>query len=149
VPELHAHATGLPFLDYLLEDPQRSVLLSRGRVVPVAVPHPGRFALHKLAVHSLRSPADDAKRAKDLVQATALFEALAEDADVLLGSAAEAMTKQLRTKARSGARRVLKALQGNTAAARAQRNRGVTHERLARRRCHSARCSLAPRSRSS
>jgi hypothetical protein len=118
VPELHAHATGLPFLDYLLEDPQRSVLLGRGRVVPVAVPHAGRFALHKLAVHSLRSPADDAKRAKDLAQATALFEALAEDADVLLDSAAEAMTKQLRTKARSGARRVLKALQGNTEAAR-------------------------------
>lgn len=118
VPELRAHATGLPFLDYLLDDPQPSVLLGRGRVVPIAVPHGGRFALHKLAVYALRSPAEDAKRAKDLFQATTLVEALAEDDDVLLAGAMEAMSKQLRAKARIGARRALKTLHGNPTAER-------------------------------
>src|SRR5687767_11884617 len=64
---------GLPFLAYLLEDAQPSVLLGRGRIVPIAVPHAGRFALHKLAVYALRSPGEDAKRAKDLDQATTLL----------------------------------------------------------------------------
>jgi hypothetical protein len=118
VPELGAHATGLPFLAYLLEDAQPSVLLGRGRIVPIAVPHAGRFALHKLAVYALRPPAEDAKRAKDLDQATTLFEALAEDADVLLDGAAEAMPEALRAKARAGARRALETIHGNPGAER-------------------------------
>jgi hypothetical protein len=118
MPELRAHALGLPFLDYLLDDPQPSVVLGRNRVLPVAVPHAGRFALHKLAVYALRSPAEDAKRAKDLVQATALIEALGEEEDGTLALAAEAMTKPLRTKARAGARQARKHVSAESPAAR-------------------------------
>jgi hypothetical protein len=58
VPELGAHATGLPHFAYLLKEPMPSVLPGRDRIVPIVVPHPGRFCVHKLAVYSLRSGKD-------------------------------------------------------------------------------------------
>jgi hypothetical protein len=93
----------LPFLEYLLERPVVSVIIGRDRIVPVAVPDPGRFCLHKLAVHSLRGSGDHPKRDKDLFQASVLLAALAEEADFRLEDAREAMSKSLRSKARAGA----------------------------------------------
>src|SRR5438552_4071331 len=38
IPELHTHATGLPFLRYLLEENMVTVILGRDHVIPVRVP---------------------------------------------------------------------------------------------------------------
>ena len=113
VPELGAHATGLPFFEYLLDEPIQSILLGRDRIVPVIVPSAGRYCVHKLAVYSLRSASDRPKRDKDVFHAAALAAALATEQDVLLLDAAEAMTKTMRAKARAGARRALEWLGGN------------------------------------
>jgi hypothetical protein len=105
VPELGAHATGLPHFRYLLEEPTSSVLLGRDRIVPVAIPHAGRYCIHKMAVYSLRT--DAAKREKDLAQAALLAAALAEQQDFLINDAIDAMDRALRAKVKAGARRVL------------------------------------------
>lgn len=72
------HAQPLEFMDYLIEDTQRAVLLA-GAGVPVVVPSPGRFALHKLAVSQLRPISFQAKIAKDIAQAGSIIEVLLED----------------------------------------------------------------------
>ena len=77
VPELGAHAKGLPFLAYLLGASQEIPLLSPHGVVLVRVPTPERLAVHKLIVSQLRSTAS-AKPDKDLRQAATLIEVLAE-----------------------------------------------------------------------
>jgi hypothetical protein len=75
VPELQAHATGLPYLGYLLGATQTATLLSREGACPVRVPLPERFALHKLLVSQLRT---GAKADKDRFQATVLLAALGD-----------------------------------------------------------------------
>ena len=77
VPELGAHAQGLPYLAYLLGASQEIPVLSPHGVVMVRVPVPERFAAHKLIVSQLRSTAS-AKPDKDLRQAATLIEALAD-----------------------------------------------------------------------
>lgn len=77
VPELKAHAMGLPFLGYLLRNTHMSTLLSRHGVVPVRVPDPARFAVHKLLVSRLRTT-HLGKARKDLQQACTLLAMLGE-----------------------------------------------------------------------
>lgn len=77
VPELKAHATGLPYLGYLLAESQMAALLAKEGACAVRVPLPERFALHKLLVSQLRS-GRSAKGQKDLQQAAVLAAALAE-----------------------------------------------------------------------
>ncbi len=110
VPELGAHATGLPHFSYLLKEPMPSVLLGRDRIVPIVVPHPGRFCVHKLAVYSLRSGKDNPKREKDAHQAALLAAALASDQDFMLTEAIEAAARPLRSMAKAGAQRAIKLL---------------------------------------
>jgi len=110
VPELGAHATGLPHFRFLLEDSNHSVLLGRDRLVPVRVPHAGRFCVHKLAVYSLRSGADNPKREKDVAQAALLAALMAEHSEFLLTDAVEAMPREMRNKVKPGARRALELL---------------------------------------
>lgn len=69
-----ASAQPLRFLDFLIRDPIRMVLLHRSGV-PVLVPSPERYAVHKLIVASRRQSAA-AKREKDLHQASLLVKAL-------------------------------------------------------------------------
>jgi hypothetical protein len=76
LPALRTHAQPLRFLDYLLRDAIPAVALSNGGVL-INVPQPERYAVHKLIVAQRRT-ATAAKRPKDLHQASALFEALAE-----------------------------------------------------------------------
>lgn len=71
VPELSAHATGLPYLDYLLEESQMAMLAAREGCCPVRVPLPERFAIHKLLISRLRV-GRDAKAEKDVRQASIL-----------------------------------------------------------------------------
>ncbi|HSA59585.1 MAG TPA: GSU2403 family nucleotidyltransferase fold protein [bacterium] len=72
-------AEPLPFLDFLIERPIRVALLSPWGGIPVTIPDPSRFAIHKLIVSVRRSVAEDAKRAKDLVQARQLIVACAQE----------------------------------------------------------------------
>jgi hypothetical protein len=72
-----AAAEPLRYMDFLIRDPVRTILL-HGAGVSVVVPDPSRFAVHKLIVAGRRL--DDAggraKKDKDLRQAGMLFEAL-------------------------------------------------------------------------
>ncbi|WP_026283429.1 GSU2403 family nucleotidyltransferase fold protein [Rhizobium sp. 2MFCol3.1] len=72
-----ASAENLRFLDYLIYEPVRTVLLHR-EGINVLVPAPERYAIHKLIVASRRSTdaLGRAKRDKDLQQAALLSEAL-------------------------------------------------------------------------
>jgi hypothetical protein len=74
-----AAAQPLRYLDYLIYRPARSVMLHNAGV-PVCVPAPERYAVHKLILSTRRR--DDlngqAKRAKDLRQAGAIITALSD-----------------------------------------------------------------------
>jgi hypothetical protein len=107
VAELHAHAMGLPYLDYLLRDTTAAVLIGRDRMVPVTVPHAGWFCLHKLALYALRTGADNPKREKDVFQAAVLAQALTHKSDFLLSEAIEGMDAKLKVRIRPGVKRAL------------------------------------------
>jgi hypothetical protein len=107
VPELGAHALGLPYLEYLLKDTSAAVLIGRDRMVPVTVPHAGWYCLHKLALYALRTGADNPKREKDVLQAAVLAQALAQKNDFLLTEAIDGMDSKLRTRIRPGVKRAL------------------------------------------
>jgi hypothetical protein len=78
IERFNLYAQPLEFMDYLIEDAQRAVFLS-GAGVPVVIPSPGRFALHKLAVSQLRPISFQSKIAKDIAQASSIIEILLED----------------------------------------------------------------------
>jgi hypothetical protein len=71
-------AQGLHFLNYLIADPIPAVALYRAGVL-VRIPRPERYAIHKLIVAQRRRGPDISKRRKDLAQAAALIEVLAEE----------------------------------------------------------------------
>ena len=77
VPELKAHATGLPYLEYLLAESQVAVMLAREGCCPVRVPLPERFAVHKLVISRLRT-GQEGKADKDVMQASVLCAVLGE-----------------------------------------------------------------------
>lgn len=89
VPELDAHATGLPYLRYLLAETQMGAAISTHGAAGVRVPVPERFALHKLIVAQLRTGRTEKSR-KDLKQASALIAAVGE---LLPGALADAFGK--------------------------------------------------------
>lgn len=72
-----ASAQSLRFLDFLIHEPVRTVLLHRSGI-SVIVPAPERYAIHKLIVATRRQSDVNgvAKREKDVYQAGLLFEAL-------------------------------------------------------------------------
>ncbi|MGH8764375.1 MAG: GSU2403 family nucleotidyltransferase fold protein [Burkholderiales bacterium] len=76
VPELKAHATALPYLRFLLAEPQDAVVLAREGCCVARVPAPERFALHKLIVSQLRRRG--AKADNDIAQAAVLLAVLSE-----------------------------------------------------------------------
>lgn len=73
-------ASGEPlrFLDYLIHEPMRAVVLYKGGI-PVLVPQPQRYAVHKMIV-AMRRQAGESKDLKDLQQADAIGLALLETA---------------------------------------------------------------------
>jgi len=97
VPELGAHAMGLPHLLYLLEGPVDSVVLGKNAVVPVKVPRPERLAWHKAITSELRADTSD-KKQKDLDQAAVLIAILSEDAPESLLDAHAALSASSRSK---------------------------------------------------
>lgn len=81
-----ASATPLRFLDFLIREPVWSVALHRGGV-PVRIPHPARYAIHKLIVSTRRHGTSFAKADKDRAQACLLIEALSRRRAFELGEA--------------------------------------------------------------
>jgi hypothetical protein len=67
----------LRYLDFLIRDPVRSVVLHDAGV-PVLVPAPERYAVHKLIVAVKRNRHLQDKAKKDINQADALMQAFAE-----------------------------------------------------------------------
>lgn len=68
LPALRAGAAPLPHIDWLIDRPVSHVALW-GAGVPIRVPRPARYAVHKLLVAQKRVDQDGPKRAKDLAQA--------------------------------------------------------------------------------
>lgn len=77
IARLNAAATPLRFLDYILEETQAAAAIDGGGVL-VNVPHPARFAVHKLLVAQNRVAAFQAKSRKDVAQAAQVLLALEE-----------------------------------------------------------------------
>ncbi|MSQ88563.1 MAG: hypothetical protein EXR32_04720 [Betaproteobacteria bacterium] len=77
VKELATHGQSVPLLEFLVEAPLESVVLSPNQIVPVRVATPERFILHKLYSSQMRR-AQLSKGKKDLEQATVLAAALEE-----------------------------------------------------------------------
>jgi len=93
VPELKAHAQGLPHLAYLLAASQEIPVLSSHGGVMVRAPLPERYAIHKLIVSQLKNKTSS-KPEKDLRQAAALIEALVERYPGAIEDAASAVPKR-------------------------------------------------------
>jgi hypothetical protein len=72
-PALKIRLQPLKFMEYLLEDIQQTALFSAEGAVVANVPHPARYALHKLIVFAERSAMRRPKASKDLKQAGALL----------------------------------------------------------------------------
>lgn len=111
-----AGAEPLRHLDFLIHEPERSVLLYAGGV-PVTVPRAERFAVHKLIVAVDRI--NQAKSVKDITQAQILIEALSIRRPAELAKSwkiAWATGKQWRQKLESGRARLPSETQATLAA---------------------------------
>lgn len=98
LPHIRAHATGLPYFRYLVSDSTRGFVLGKEHVVPVQLPDPARFALHKLIVSMLRDPSRAVKADKDRRQACVLIDALMEKFPDWLAVAADQLDEAARAK---------------------------------------------------
>jgi hypothetical protein len=76
MPALGTDAVALRFLDFLIHEPVEAVVLHDDGI-PVVVPAPERYAVHKLIISGRRQQAS-AKAPKDIVQAGELLHALHE-----------------------------------------------------------------------
>lgn len=78
VPELATHAQSVRLLDYLVDDALESIVLSPNQVIPVRIPAPERFLIHKLFSSQARR-SDRGKAGKDLGQAAVLAAAMEDE----------------------------------------------------------------------
>lgn len=78
VARFKAAAQPLAFLEYLLEGPERGLVINGGAAL-VNVPAPARFAFHKLLIAPLRAASFHAKSRKDVTQASQVLEVLATE----------------------------------------------------------------------
>jgi hypothetical protein len=118
IPELGAHATGLPFFDYLLAESIPGVVLGRDHVIPVRLPGAARYCLHKLIVAALRAPTSTAKADKDVAQSAVLAVVLVDKFESDLVAAAATIPANARRRVAQSARRAAAMLDGRFAAAR-------------------------------
>lgn len=95
VSELDAHATTLPFLDYLIAESWTTIVIGRDHLIPVRCPQPARYCLHKLVVAALRSGQENPKIEKDTIQAGILAVILTEEDSASLEDAAAALTPKM------------------------------------------------------
>jgi hypothetical protein len=90
----------VPYLDFMLDASTEGVILSRHGVVPVRLPDPARFALHKLVSSTLRV-AQREKAAKDVFQASVLLEFLSAEHPGEIELAYEALPDRAKTRAQT------------------------------------------------
>lgn len=102
IGELGSHAQTVPFLEFLTEEPVQGILLSPSQVVPVNLPAPERFVLHKLYASQSRAAQRDKTR-KDLEQAAALAAVLEEDMPGRLTDAFRVFPREGKSAMRRGA----------------------------------------------
>ncbi|MFN7213601.1 MAG: GSU2403 family nucleotidyltransferase fold protein [Lysobacteraceae bacterium] len=77
----------LKFMEFSLQDVQQAAVFARSGVAVVNVPHPARFALHKLLVAGERPASRIAKSNKDILQAAALLSVLQDTMGDAVGEA--------------------------------------------------------------
>jgi len=75
-PKLNVSLQPLKFMEFSLEQIQQAVMLNHEGAVVVNIPHPARYALHKLIVFGEREGAFVAKSSKDLLQSASLLSLL-------------------------------------------------------------------------
>lgn len=75
-PQLRVALQPLKFMEYLLENVGQAVVFCDEGAAAVNIPHPARYAMHKLLVSGERSASFLQKARKDLQQAAALLEYL-------------------------------------------------------------------------
>jgi hypothetical protein len=73
LPQLGITLQPLKFMEFSLENVQLAVLISGDKCVLASVPHPARYALHKLIVYGERIGTFATKSGKDIAQAAALL----------------------------------------------------------------------------
>lgn len=73
-PRLHVTMQPLRFIEYSLENVVQVALFGAEGTAVVNVPHPARYALHKLLIYGERSGSLTQKSNKDLAQAAALLD---------------------------------------------------------------------------
>ena len=103
VDELGAHAQAVPHLEFLVKEPLDAVVLSPNQVIPVKLPSPERFTLHKLFSSQARRTDRDKAR-KDLEQAAVLAVAAEEESPGALLDAFRVFPATGKTLLRRGAR---------------------------------------------
>ena len=86
LPALGVSAQAFHFLNYLIAGPVAAVGLYRNGVL-VQVPRPERYAIHKMIVAARRPERLQLKARKDLLQAEALVDVMAEDRPVEIEAA--------------------------------------------------------------
>ncbi|MDQ5847839.1 MAG: GSU2403 family nucleotidyltransferase fold protein [Pseudomonadota bacterium] len=102
-------AEAIPLLDFLIKDPIDCVVLSPNQVIPIKVPSPEHFLLHKLfSSQSRRSDRDKVR--KDLQQAAILAAALEEERPGTLRDAFKRIPAAGKTAVKRGARAASKIL---------------------------------------
>ena len=77
-PTLHIMLQPLKFMEFSLEQVQQTVLFAGEGAVLANIPHPARYALHKLLVFAERKGSFQTKANKDLLQAGMLLSVLKE-----------------------------------------------------------------------
>lgn len=89
-----AAAEPIRFLDFLMKKSVSAVLIGPRGGIPVTIPHPARYAVHKLIVAARRPVTELAKKAKDLSQAGSLIGVcLKEEPAELKSALSEALKK--------------------------------------------------------
>ena len=107
LPSLSTSAQPLPYMEYLIENPEKAAVFDAGGFLAL-VPSPARFALHKVIVSTERSVSQETKALKDLAQAAQVLEHLAESRPGDLRLAAAALKKAWRPRFERGMKRLLR-----------------------------------------
>lgn len=110
VKELGAYAQAIPLLDFLIEDAIGSVVLSPNQIIPVQIPSPERFVLHKLFSSQSRRGDRDKVR-KDLQQAAVLAAAIEDETPGRLNDAFRRLPREGKTAVKRGAAAAAKLLE--------------------------------------
>jgi hypothetical protein len=111
VRELGGYAQTIPLLEFLIDEPLDGVVLSPNQVVPVRLPAPERFVLHKLFSAESRR-ADRSKVGKDREQAAVLAAALEEESPGRLQAVWSEVPRSGRDAIKRSARTAAKLLEG-------------------------------------